>query len=87
MLSKLISEFEAEGIKVSGKDRLLGALEGHTEWKDLFLGYVRNRRRYGIVFSPTEGVQEPARVVEKTMKAHGFTDQNIRAFCANASLN
>jgi hypothetical protein len=87
VLSQLISEFEAEGIKVSGKDRLLGALEGHTEWKDLFLGYVRNRRKYGIVFTPQAGVQAPSKVVEKAMKAHGFSGQNIRAFCANASLN
>jgi hypothetical protein len=87
MLSKLIAEFEKEGIKVSGKDRLLGALEGHTEWKDLFLGYVRSRRRYGIVFTPGDGVQDPAKVVEKAMKTHGFSEQNIRAFCANASIN
>lgn len=87
MLSKLITEFEEQGIKVIGKDRLLGALDGHTEWKELFLGYVRSRRKYGIVFTPQAGVQDPAKVVEKAMKAHGFTDQNVRAFCANASIN
>jgi hypothetical protein len=87
MLSKLICDFEAEGIKVAGKNKLLGALEGHSEWKELFLGYARNRRKYGIMFTPTEGVQEPAKVVEKAMLAHGFTDQNIKAFCSNVIRN
>lgn len=87
MLSKLIGDFEAGGIKVAGKNKLLGALEGHSEWRELFLGYARNRRKYGIMFTPTEGVQDPAKVVEKSMLAHGFTQDNIRAFCSNVIRN
>lgn len=87
MLSGLLETFETEGIKVAGKNKLLGALEGHTEWKELFLGYARNRRKYGIMFTPAKGMNNPAAVVEKAMLAHGFTDQNIKAFCSNVIRN
>jgi phosphoribosylamine-glycine ligase len=87
MLSGLLEKFEADGIKVLGKNKLLGALEGHTEWKELFLGYARNRRKYGIVFTPDKALSNPTAVVEKAMLAHGFSDQNVRAFCANVIRN
>ncbi len=87
MLSKLLEKFESEGIKVIGKDRLLSSLEGHSDWRDLFLGFVRQRRKYGIVFTPGVGMQNPVEVVEKAMKAYGFSELNIRAFRANASIN